>query len=139
MTYALAEPLQRAIYGKLTADPNLSALVGADIFDAPLPFDGDATPDEYITIGPESVTDGATMTTQGALHDFAVTVHSNSQGFMKSKQVAGAVCDVLLDAEMELDRGELIYLRFLRAKADTGTSPEKRKILLKFRAFIEDV
>ncbi len=138
MTYSLAEPLQRAVYQRLIADATLSGLIGDDIFDAPLPIDGAPTPDEYVTLGPESVTDGASMTTTGAVHDFAVTVHSNTSGFSTAKQVAGAICDVLLDAEMNLDRGVLIYLRFLRAKAEVGKSPEKRRITLKFRAFLED-
>ena len=138
MTYSLAEPLQRAVFDRLANDPDLAALVGSDIYDAPLPMDGNTFAAEFITLGPESVSDGATMTTSGAVHDFMVIVHSNSEGFVKAKRVAGAVCDVLLDAEMALDRGELIYLRFLRARADTGRTPEKRRISLKFRAFIED-
>lgn len=138
MTYSLSEPLQRAIYQRLTTDANIVALIGSDIYDAPLPFDGSSAPDEYVTLGPEDVTEAASMTTVGAIHDFAVIVHSNSQGFSKSKQVAGAICDNLLDAEMALDRGDLIYMRFLRARAEAGQSPEKRRITLKFRAFIED-
>lgn len=138
MTYAISEPLQRAVFAKLAGDPNLSALVGADIFDAPLPFDGVATPDEYITIGPERVVEAGSASSSGAVHDFFVIVHSNSEGFGTAKTIAGAVCDVLLDAQLVLTRGHVVCLRFLRAKAELGRPPEKRRISLSFRAFVED-
>ena len=138
MTYAVSEPLQRAVFTELIGDAHLSTLVGADIYDAPLPFDGSATPDEYIAIGPERVTDAGSGSSDGAMHDFFVTVHSNSEGFGLAKTIAGAVCDVLLDAQLTLTRGHVVCLRFLRARAEVGRPPEKRRISLNFRAFVED-
>lgn len=138
MTYVLAEPLQRAIFNALTGDPALQALVGTDIYDAPLPLDGKSMPPDYITIGGETVSNRGSKTEPGALHDFDVVVHSNAPGFVNSKKIAGAVCDVLLDAQLTLSRGQLIYLRFLKARADVGVPPARRRISLKFRAFVED-
>lgn len=138
MTYVLAEPLQRAVFDALSGDAALQGLIGSEIYDAPLPLDNTTMPSEYVTIGGEVVSNRASMTEDGALHDFEVIVHSNASGFVSSKKIAGAICDVLLDAQLTLSRGQLIYLRFLKARADVGRSPAKRKISLKFRAFVED-
>ncbi len=138
MTYALAEPLQTAMYSALTNDAVLSNLVGSDVYDAPLPLEG-MHPKNYVTIGAEQVSDRGSMDNNGAIHDLTVFVHSNEDGFATSKTIAGAVCDVLLDAELNLSRGRLVYLRFLKARADSARSPAKRVISLKFRAFVEDI
>jgi len=138
MTYALSAPLQRAVYEALLADAGLSALVGAHIYDGPLPLEGADAPEDYITIGGETVKDAGTATTDGALHDFTVIVHSAASGFKAGKTIAGAVCDVLLDAQLPLSRGQLVYLRFLKARAAIGAPPARRTIQLNFRAFVED-
>lgn len=138
MTYALAEPLQRAVYDALVADVGLGALVGSHVYDAPLPLDGAVIPPDYVLLGSERSRDRSSKTSQGAVHDFTVEVHSNGQGFSKSKKVAGAVCESLLDAELTLETGTCVYLRFLRARADTGEPPNRRRIALTFRAFVED-
>jgi len=138
MTYALSEPLQRAVFEALLGDATLSSFVGSDIYDAPLPLEVANGPSEYVTLGGESVRDASSGSEDGALHDFTVIVHSNASGFMISKQIAGAICDVLLDAQLPLARGKLVYLRFLKAKADAGIPPARRTITLNFRAFVED-
>lgn len=139
MTYALAEPLQTAVYTALTGDAALTALVGSDIYDTPLPDGTTTPPSEYVLIGSETVAARSSKTQDGALHDLTILVHSNADGFVKSKAIAGAVCDVLLDAQLPLSRGRLVYLRFLKARADAGKPPAKRTISLKFRAFAEDI
>ena len=138
MTYALAEPLQTAVYGALSGDVALSSLVGNDIYDAPLPLDNVAAPNNYVLIGTEQVTERASKDVDAAIHDLSITVHSNDDGFLSSKKIAGAICDVLLDAQLPLARGRLVCLRFLKARADAGKPPARRTITLKFRAFVED-
>lgn len=138
MTYALAEPLQAAVYGRLTGDGVLTSLVGQDIYDAPMPLDPAISPPDYVTIGSEAVRDRSSKTSQGAIHDLTVTVHSNANGYVRSKAIAAAICDALLDANLALSRGEVVYLRFLKARADAAGAPVRRKISLIFRAFVED-
>lgn len=138
MTYALSEPIQAAIFDRLVNDVAVSNLVGAHIFDAPIVLDGVDRPADYVTIGAETVRNRSSNTSHGALHDLSIVVHSNSDGFQSSKRIAGAICDALLDATLPLSRGDLVYLRFLKAKADTGDAPVRRKITLQFRAFAED-
>lgn len=138
MTYAIAAALQKAIFEALSADAALTSLVADAIYDAPLPLDSVARPAEYLTLGPERVRGLGAKDVDGAVHDFVVTVHSASDGFAASKAVAAAVCDVLLDASLTLERGHLAGLCFLKARADTATPPDKRLISLHFRAFVED-
>ena len=138
MTYALAEPLQMAVFSALTTDATLTGLVGSDIYDAPLPADGSVAPANYVLIGAEQASNGATKDVHGAVHDLNIVVHSNDDGFSTSKKIAGAICDVLLDAQLPMNRGRIVYLRFLKARADAGKPPARRTISLKFRARVED-
>lgn len=138
MTYALAEPLQTAVFGALSSDPTLGGLVGSDIYDAPLPLDNTSPPTNYVLIGSEQVTDRAMKDVDAAIHDLSIVVHSNDDGFLVSKKIAAAICDVLLDAQLPLARGRLVSLRFLKARADAGKPPARRVVSLKFRAFVED-
>ncbi len=138
MTYALSEPLQRAVYDALLSDTALSGLVGANVFDGPLPLEAADLPPDYVTLGGETVKNASNYTNDGAIHDFTVTVHSGAAGFKTSKIIAGAICDVLLDAQLPLSRGQLVYLRFVKARAQSAEAPARRTIALNFRAFVED-
>ena len=79
-------------------------------------------------LGEETVRANGTKTSVGALHDFTVTVHSGRDGFDGAKRVAAAVCAALVDAPLALGAGRLVALRFLRAGAERGAAPAKRKI-----------
>lgn len=136
MSYEFAASLQRAVYGRLAADPEMIALVGAAIHDAPLDPQDDAAPD-YVTLGEESVRANDTKTSRGAIHDFSVVVHSGRDGFDTVKRIAGAVCASLMNAPLELEAGRVVGLRFLQARADRGRSPEKRRVALRFRAVVD--
>jgi Protein of unknown function (DUF3168) len=77
------------------------------------------------------------MTSGGAVHEFDVTVHTGRDGFEGAKKVAGQVCEALVGAAVPLADGALVDLRFVRAKAERGKSPVKRKISLRFRAVVD--
>lgn len=139
MTYALSQPLQAAIYQHLAADGGVSGLVGTHIYDAPLPLETAQDVPDYIILGSETVRDKSSKTATGAVHDLNIDVVSQADGYQSSKAVAGAICDALLDAALPMARGKVIYLRFLKARADAGRPPARRKITLQFRAFVEDV
>jgi uncharacterized protein DUF3168 len=135
MTYAVSPALQEAVFGALSADATLAAIVGTDVFDAP---PSGELPGIYVLLGEEAVRDRSSKTSRAASHDFVVSVYSDTSGFLAGKSAASAVCDVLLDAPLMLSRGNLTGLRFLSARAARGRSPERRRIDLKFRAFVED-
>lgn len=138
MSYLYGASLQAAVYRRLTRDPNIVALVGTSVFDAPPeaagPEDGETG---YVTIGEETVRSFDTKTSRGASHDFVVTVHSGRSGFDAAKRIAAAICSSLLDASLDLDAGRLVDLRFVQARAERNSSPERRRIALRFRAVVD--
>jgi Protein of unknown function (DUF3168) len=138
VSYALSAGLQARIYQRLAGDAALAALVGDAVYDAPPER---AAPDEaapdYVSLGEETVRANDTKTSQGALHDFTVTVHSARDGFDRAKRIAAAVCACLVDAPLPLEGGRLVALRFLRAAAERGRAPEKRTVSLRFRAVVD--
>ncbi len=135
MSYALSGVLQAAVYGRLSGDAALSALIGGAIFDAAPPG---VLPKLYLSLGPEVVRDRSDVTGAGAEHEFTVSVISDEAGFAGAKAVAAAVSDALADAELVLARGRLVGLWFLRAKAARVGTGERRRIDLIFRARVED-
>lgn len=135
MSYGTALALQTAIYERLAADTTLSALVGSAIYDAVPPGISEGT---YVALGQEVVREASDKTGQGALHEFTVSVVSDSAGFAKAKEAAAAISDALVDAPLVLTRGTLISLNFHRARARRVQDADMRRIDLRFRARVED-
>lgn len=134
MSYAAAAALQAAVYQRLRGSAPLAALVGDGIYDA-VP---EGTPGgTWIAIGPEDVKDASDMTSEGAEHEFTVSVVTDQAGFQAAKAVAAAVSDTLIDAPLLLTRGRLVGLQFLRAKARRVEAGESRRIDMSFRARID--
>ena len=139
MSMALSGELQGAIYGALTGDSALVALVGAEIYDAPLPSGGSLPLGEHVTLGEEVVKPFGSVTSSGGVHDFDVAVHSTANGFAAAKVVAAAVSNALVDVNLTVVGGHLVSLRFVKAKAKRGIAPELRWIEMRFRAVVEDI
>jgi hypothetical protein len=137
MSYFHGAGLQAKLFERLVGDATLAALVGTAIHDAPLEPGPEGPAREFVTLGEESVRANDTKTSAGAIHDFTVTVHSGRNGFETAKRIAAAVCASLVDAPLLLDAGRLVALRFLRAGAERGPGPEKRRISLRFRAVVD--
>ena len=139
MSLALSGELQGAIFGALVGDAPLAALVGTEIYDAPLPSGGALPLGEHVTLGEEVVKSFGSVTSSGGVHDFDIVVHSTANGFSAAKVVAAAVDAVLVDANLTLVGGHLVALRFVKAKAKRGIAPELRRIEMRFRAVVEDI
>lgn len=136
MSYGVAAALQAAVYQRLLGDAGVSALVGAAVYDA-LPA-GDL-PQTYVSLGPENVRDRSDRTGSGAVHQFTVSVVTQTAGFGAAKSVAAAVGDALSGADLPLSRGRLVGLWFERASARrSGKAGRTRRIDLRFRARVED-
>ena len=135
MSYGVSAALQTAIYQELVADAPLTALVGSDIYDA-LP--SGTLPSLYVALGPELVKDMSDKSGGGAVHEFSVSVVTDSAGFATAKQAAAAVSDALVDADLVLARGTLIALNFYRAKAVRVGTADERRIDLTFKAIVQD-
>ncbi len=136
MSYGMAAALQAAVYQKLIGDPILTGLVGSAVYDA-LP--AGELPGTYVSLGPEVARDRSDSTGTAAVHRFTVSVVTEKAGFGGAKQVAGAVSDALVDANLPLSRGRLVGLWFERASASRdGKAGRARRIDLRFRAHVEN-
>lgn len=135
MSYGTSTALQSAVYQHLLADPALSALVGTDVYDS---VPSGAVPTLYVSLGPETVLGASDTSGDGARHRFTVSVVSDSGGFLGAKAAAVAISDALHDATPELDRGRIVFMRFLKAQARRVGSGNKRRIDLRFEARTED-
>ncbi len=135
MSYGAGAALQAAVYGRLSGDPALAALVGGAVFDATPPG---PLPAIYVTLGPEVVRDRSDASHGGAEHEFTVEIVTQAAGFAGAKAAAAAVSDALVDADLALARGRLVRLDFWRARAARVGAGAMRQITLTFRAFVED-
>ena len=135
MSYGSSAALQEAVFSALVNDTIVVGLTSGAIFDAE---PTGVLPPIYISLGPEQVRAKADKSGGGALHEFVVSVVSEAPGFATAKSVAVAIGDRLVDASMPLSRGELISLRFQKAKAVRIEKGAKRRIDLTFRARVSD-
>lgn len=135
MSYGVAAALQEAVFQRLNTDSLVSSLVGGAIYDA-LP--SGALPSVYLTLGPEDARERGDSSAGGAWHSFVVSVVSDGAGFLMAKQIAGAVSDSLVNADLALSRGQLTGIHFLRARARRQTGGSLRRIDLTFRAHVDD-
>jgi Protein of unknown function (DUF3168) len=135
MSYGVSGALQSAVFQQLVADAALGALVSGQVFDAAPPG---VAPPLYVSLGPEKVADRSDQSSQGATHDFTVSVVSDSAGFLAAKEVAALVSDLLSGASLSLTRGVLVALMFRTAKARRVQQGDVRRIDLTFRALVED-
>ncbi len=135
MSFAISGPLQAAIFGALTGDAALAALVGSDIYDA---VPSGSLPTTYVRLGSESATDASDISGSGAVHRFTVSVITTDPGFAGAKDVAGAVSDALHNAALTLSRGQLISLQFEQARASRTEAGTTRQIDMRFRARVAD-
>lgn len=131
MSYQAAAALQSAIYGQLSGFP---ALAGVVIVDA---MPSGTAPTTFVLIGPEQVLDQSDASGLGAEHRFEVAVISEDTGFLSAKDVAAAVSDALVGADLTLTTGRLVSIGFLRATARRLKAGSARRIDMTFRARIE--
>ncbi len=139
MTYALAWPLQEAVYQLLSGDAGVAGFVADRIYDAPPPAEEigpDTSP--FVTLGDEVVEDWSTQTGGGSRHTFAISVHAERRGFADAKQCAGAISDALDGQMPALSRGRVVNARFLDARTRRSQSDAFRSITLRFQFLLED-
>ena len=135
MSYGVSSALQSAVFLHLSNDPALAGLVGADIYDA---IPSGTLPSLYVTLGPEVAKDMSDKTGAGAVHDFTVSVITDAAGFSAAKDVAAAVSDALVDADLTMGRGTLVSMHFIKAAAVRIGTGDLRQINMIFRAHVAD-
>ncbi|MEM1273871.1 MAG: DUF3168 domain-containing protein [Pseudomonadota bacterium] len=134
MSYVLSDALQTAVYETLTADATLMSLVDGAIYDA-LPTG--QVPELYVNFGAERVRDRSDASVRAALHEFAVTVISDTPGYLSAKKAAGRIAEILDDSKPDLSRGRVVRMDFFKATA--RVRGKRREVEIWFRAFVEDV
>ncbi len=135
MTYALSQPLQAAIYQRLSGSAPVQAVLGPHVYDQLPPG---PVPPLYLALGPEVARDRSDATGQGSEHDLLVSVVTAGTGYGAAKTAAAAASDALLRAPLSLARGRVVAFRFLRAQARPRGQGDARQIDLIFRARVED-
>ncbi|MEP4195383.1 MAG: DUF3168 domain-containing protein [Aliishimia sp.] len=135
MSYATSFALQSSVYSALIGDAGVNALVGDAVYDALPPGH---LPPLYVSLGTETARDASDKTGYGAWHIFTISVLSTGSSFAKAKSVAAAICDALIDQDLNMDRGRLVSLGFDRARALRIQQGSGRQIDLRFRARVED-
>ncbi|MEL7150245.1 MAG: DUF3168 domain-containing protein [Pseudomonadota bacterium] len=135
MSYGASSALQAAVYQLLINDPTLTALVGLAIHDEvpPGPLGG-----TYVTLGEGEVRDVSDITGGLGDHRFEVAIVSDAEGFATAKVAAEAVSDALVGAAPVLDRGRVVNLSFVKARARRVRAGQVRRIDMTFRAIVED-
>ncbi|RMD92833.1 MAG: DUF3168 domain-containing protein [Alphaproteobacteria bacterium] len=135
MSVVTSQPLQAAIYARLSQDAALAAIVGADIFDAP---PAGPLPGIFVLIGEEVVRDVSDGSARASEHDLTISVQTDAAGFAAAKQAAAAIVDALDGAALTLSRGRLIDIRFHSARSLRDAGAGARRTEVRFRARVED-
>jgi len=139
MTYALAWPLQKAVYERLAADPAVAAATGGRIHDgAPQERTPGAEEGIYLMLGDDQASDWSSAERAGAGHLVGVSVVAPRRSFGEAKAVAGAVSDALLGAPLALERGRAVLVSFVSARTKREERDTLRRIDLRFRVLVED-
>ena len=139
MTYALAWPLQKAVFERLSADPAVSAAVGGRIHDgAPQQKAAGADEGLYLILGDDQAVDWSSAERAGAGHLVGISVIAPKRSFAEAKAVAGAISDVLLGAPLALERGQAVLVSFQSARTKREERDTLRRIDLRFRVLVED-
>ena len=133
MSYALGSALQTAVFGLLSGDAELGALIGG-IHDAPPPGTPQGT---YAILGEDEALDRGDATGAGAEHRLTVSVVSDAAGFLLAKQAAARIADLLTWATPPLAGGRVVAIWFQDARARRLDGGKLRRIDLRFRARIE--
>ncbi|MFS4439063.1 DUF3168 domain-containing protein [Paracoccaceae bacterium GXU_MW_L88] len=138
MTIRLTGAVQRALYGALRASPEIVAEVGTGIFDAAPDGTIDGRVGTYILIGETKIRPRGSQGAGAARHELAIEVISDARGFADVKHVAEQICALLEGADLPLEGGAIRDLRSIAAEAKRDSAPERRRMTLTFRAFVEE-
>lgn len=134
MSYLFGGALQQAVFTVLDSSVEIAELTNGLVFDAPPVGE---VPDTYVLIGEERILDRSSKTSTAAVHDLKISVLSGAQGFLRAKEIAGAICKELTERSVALSVGVLCDLQFRSARAARASGQDQRQIVLNFRAYID--
>jgi hypothetical protein len=125
--------LQAAAYQALAADPDLAALVGDRIFDAP----PRAPAFPYVSLAAASATDWSTGTEAGAEHRLTLDAWSRERGKAEAWAILERLQARLDGAALTLDGHALVNLRLLFAEVRADADRITWHGVARFRAVTE--
>lgn len=135
MSFSNSADLQSAIYTKLSADTEISSLVGEHIYDA---MPSGELPELFISLGAEVMHDKSDLTGSGTDHDLTLSVITSKAGFLPAKTLATAVGRSLLEPYPQLEQGRIVFFNFVRATARRDTDSQTRRIDMLFKARVTE-
>jgi Protein of unknown function (DUF3168) len=126
--------LQAAIFAALTANADVTALVGtARIFDDVPPN----TPYPYVTFGQTTERDWSTSTEPGSEHTLTLHVWSKERGRRQAHRIGVALRAALVDTPLILVGHRLINLRHEFSETRREGDGETYRAIVRFRAVTE--
>lgn len=132
--------LQSALYSALSGDIALSALVVGVYDDVPQPVDaGDSSAFPYVTIGESVHTGWDTDTSSG--DDASVTVHvwSRYSGRAETKQIQGAIYDVLHRSNLAVTGYATVSVDWEQSESFLDSDGQTRHGVQTFRILLDEV
>ncbi|MEM7775758.1 MAG: DUF3168 domain-containing protein [Pseudomonadota bacterium] len=126
--------LQVAIHEALTADPDVTALLGGEKLYDHVP---QGTTHPYVTFGISTETDWSTGTEIGHVHNVILNVWSMAPGRYEVQQIIAAIRLVLHDQSLALDGFQLINLRHVSSKISRMKDGERWRGQVQLRAVTE--
>jgi Protein of unknown function (DUF3168) len=126
--------LQQAMFGALSADAALTALLGAGRIYDDVP---QATSPPYVVLGPITARDWSTATEAGTEHVIALHVWSRARGKKQTHDIMETVRAALHDQPLSVSGYRLVNLR--HESSDIRRDPDGETIhgTLRFRAVTE--
>lgn len=126
--------VQSFVYGLLSADAAVTALVGTAIYDT---SPTGVLPDISVLIGAEEVIDASDKSASARLHRIEIEVVARTSGFALAKDVAQAVKSALQGASGPAGSGQVTRVQFKRSAAFRETDEGTRRVRLRFDIFYD--
>jgi len=124
--------LQTAIYSKLSADNNLTAVLGAKVFDD-VP---ENTPYPYIQLGEDNASDYSTKDQTGSEVTVNVDVWSRYRGSLEAKNIMDRIHTLLHDSSLSVTGSNFINMRFEFSDIIRDPDGITRHGVMRFRAIM---
>ncbi len=148
---SMSKDIQKAVYTALTDDSTLTGLLADHnkFTGSPTPAAiygympqaedmGDNSLYPMITIGEDSILDWSTDSESGAAVTITIHIWSRANGWKESKQIEGAVYDVLHRASLSLDNYTFIGMDYESSEHIRDPDGQTLHIAMDFRALIDE-
>lgn len=134
MTFSTEIALRRAIRDRLLASAPLTERLGAPKVHDEAPRNARAP---YIVFTQSEARDWSTMTEQGAEHLVALEVWSEKPGAREALEIAGAVANLLHEADLPLHGARCVHARITSVETLRQNANRFVRARIRLRALVE--